>query len=484
MRWKKALRATSFVLLVILLLHGITWALRDRETTLSCLYSEKKNTVDMLIVGSSHVNSSYMTNLFWEENNASACNVFSWSQPMWISYYYIKEALKTQHPSVIALEMFGMTYGHSSIMPEEIDRTNYANSFSIDPGLNFLAMTQTVEKCGLDLRNYEDFLNLPRYHTRWKTFSKNYLNYNPHQAKDPLKGYGLVLGVSPQEGLDFQASEESVLPYEYSIEYLDKIVTLCKKEKIDLIFTLTPYKYNETERGIYNWIDTYAAQHEIPFLNYNGADGKRIGIDFNTDLADWGHTNYYGAQKVTQDLSNYLLLYHVFPSKSLHSNKAELDQDLNIYHRVLSVQKIMTETDFSVWLNMALSDENFALFVVDRGTSSVASKTLRLAFSNTGNSVIKDFSTAVVDGSNKKIFNTTQINFPLFGKAGTVTLDASDGVICLNQTTAPVKGDAITIVLYDKILDRPLETVYLNCSNELTLQHREFTSDIMPQYKK
>ena len=473
---RKILRGVSFFLLTVMLLCGLSWLLRDRETTLSCLYSEENDSLDVLIVGSSHVNSGYIPSMLWKENGVSACNVFSWSQPMWISYHYILEALKTQNPSVIVLEMYGMMYGHSSIMPEEIDRTSYQNSFNIDPGINFLRMIQTVEFCGLDLRNYEDFLNLPRYHTRWKTPDIKMLTYNPHNDPDPLKGYGLVLTSQAMEKPDF-AEQAAYTPYEYCVEYLDKITELCEKKGIDLVFTITPYVYNETEQGILQWIDAYAQEHNIPFLNYNGEDGDRIGFDYSTDLSDWGHLNFYGAQKVTLDLCRFLENYD-FPSREEHKNAQLLDEQLNYYERVLAVQPLLTETDFSAWLQAVSEDPNLTVFFLNSSASDTVIQTLNDELSPLGYAA--DSAAWMLDGG-KAIACSNQISYPLFGSNGTVSFDQQNNQILLNQTAAPSHGELFSAVVYDKLFDRPLDSVTID--QDLQLVHREFTSDILSQYR-
>ena len=75
---KRWMRNLLFAALVTVLLVFFSWLLRDRATTLSAMYSEPDNSLDVLIVGSSHVNSGYIPNILWEENDASACNVYSW----------------------------------------------------------------------------------------------------------------------------------------------------------------------------------------------------------------------------------------------------------------------------------------------------------------------------------------------------------------------------------------------------------------------
>lgn len=481
MKKKQIVHTAAFLLLVTVLLCGLTWLLRDRTTTLSALYSEDDDTVDVLIVGSSHVNSGYIPNVLWENNHLSACNVYSWSQPMWVSYHYIRETLKTQSPRYVVLEMYGMMYGHSYIMPEEIDRTNYANSFSIDPGLNRLGLIWTSARCGLDLRDPTEFLNLIRYHSRWKYPSMQMLTYNAHDQHDYLKGYGFLLTRTPLQDPALEMPETALEPYEYCVEYLEKIRVLCEQQKIQLIFTLAPYVYSEEEMGIYRWIEEYSSAYGIPFMNYNGADGARIGFDFSTDLSDNGHCNYYGAMKLSLDLSRYMAEHYPTPDKTENPAWQQLDEDLACYHRLIPLNTIMSAQTLEQWLDTALADNAVTLLINDTGANAPASAVLYAALEQRGCGA---FSTAVVPAEQPPQTGVQQTKMTLFGKTGTVAFSDSDAGILLNGTSAPAAADAcLQIVLYDTVLDRPVESVWLT-DRDQTLYSREFTSDIIANYQR
>ena len=110
-KYKKIIGSLLFAVITLAMLYGTANLLRDRETTLADLYSEEKGSIDMVIVGSSHVNNGIIPNIFWEENGISATNAYSWAQPTWTAYYYIREALRVQDPDIVILDLYGMTYG-------------------------------------------------------------------------------------------------------------------------------------------------------------------------------------------------------------------------------------------------------------------------------------------------------------------------------------------------------------------------------------
>ncbi|MBQ7860286.1 MAG: hypothetical protein IJ347_09175 [Faecalibacterium sp.] len=340
---QKVLRAAAFVLLSALMISGLTWLLRDRTTTLSTLYSEPDNTVDVFVVGSSHVNGGVIPGVLWREYGVSAHNVYSWSQPIWISYHYILEGLKTQQPAVVVLDLYGLMYGNSIEQPKAIDEVSYLNSFSIDPGWNLLQMIGTVDDCGIDLRKPADFLPLTHYHTRWKILNRQMFTYDPHSDPHYLKGYGLLTAVAPQQQPDYPATDQRVAPYETAAAYLDKIVALSQKEDFKLVFLLTPYCYQPGEPAIYNWVADYAAQNGIAVLNHNADNGRSIGLDWTADFSDKDHLNISGALKLTRDLGQLLTNGdYALRSPEQLPNRAQLDLDAEKCWRAIQLDAALS----------------------------------------------------------------------------------------------------------------------------------------------
>ncbi len=399
-------------------------------------------------------------------------NAYSWSQPTWVGYHYILEALKTQSPQYIVLEAYGMLYGHSYIMPEEIDRTNYNNSFNLDMSINRLRLIATSKRCGLDLRDPKDFLYLPRYHSRWKDFDISELSYDPHDMHDFLKGYNFMTGAEGFETPQVEIASEILVPYEYCVEYLDRIVDLCREKDIKLILTLTPYIYDSEETGVINWLEEYCRQREIPFFNYlYGEDCERSGFDYSTDLADRGHCNYSGAEKITMDLSAFLHRDGADKDKRQHPYRDMLEDDWRHYVRVGKLNEIMSVTDISEWLKVALADENVTV-MFNRSGNAYAFEEIDYSLGKWG--IIGQEATEMNGGS-----FTTRI----FDTDGTVTFAEQGGNIEINGTRIPGPEEAAArLVLYDKVLGRPVQSVWIDSNGNM--DSREFTSDVLARYRK
>lgn len=109
---KKTIRRGTCIVLVILMLSSALWytneVLRikrtDGVTTMQGLYAQKDNTVDVLLLGSSHAGMNLDASVLWSEYGIASYCPWGSIQPFWNSYYSLIEALKTQNPKVVVLK--------------------------------------------------------------------------------------------------------------------------------------------------------------------------------------------------------------------------------------------------------------------------------------------------------------------------------------------------------------------------------------------
>lgn len=448
MNKKQLLQFISFVTLALLMVFGVGQLFRDKDTTMASFYSEPKNTIEVITVGSSHVNSGVIPAVFWQEQGINAHNVYSWSQPIWISYHYIKEALRFQKPKVVVVDLYGMMYGNSGEQPKEIDEVNYRNSFSIDPSLNFLQMTQTVADCGIDLKNPIDFLNPIRYHTGWKNLSVQNFTTNTHKQYSYLKGYGIQDGMALVTRNDTTVKVEPRTPYITAVNYLDKIVKLSEKENFELVFVMLPYEFKPEERELFAWLENYSKEKEIPYFNYCEETGEKIGFDYNTDFADVGHTNYNGAQKITSHIAEFVKKeYNLDEGKSLH-NKAQLDKDATQVYRVLKVNRERS-TDPKIYLERLKNDENSVLIASVIGTQDTPQE-LKEAMDIVGLKCDTSY-IGVVDSGKKEEYSKEHI----YSESLVATNDGAMSDIIFKGKSHMPKETKIKFAIYDKVLQRP-----------------------------
>ena len=128
-------------------------------------YEQDSDTVDLLILGSSHAFESFNTGILWDEFGISSFVLAGSEQPMWNTYYYLKEALKTQKPKLVIVEGFGTFLNYEYSDDSRIVKNNYGLKWSEDK-IESLKVSTPEE------RWIEFFPEYCRYHNRYKEIGR------------------------------------------------------------------------------------------------------------------------------------------------------------------------------------------------------------------------------------------------------------------------------------------------------------------------
>lgn len=103
----------AFAVCVVLLIHWIDRTvvakymydhMEPQTLTYEGFYNMKKDSVDVLILGTSQAASGINPQDLYDTRQIRAYNLASSAQQVWLSYYWLKEALKYQKPSAVIFE--------------------------------------------------------------------------------------------------------------------------------------------------------------------------------------------------------------------------------------------------------------------------------------------------------------------------------------------------------------------------------------------
>ena len=117
-------RALAFGCILLVLLLCTQEVLAPKGGCIDGFYAEPEDTIDVIFLGSSHANAAFAPAQMWREQGFTGYVLYSWSQPMWVSYHYAVEAFKRQTPRVVVLEGFGLCYGTTYMTPADVDGTS------------------------------------------------------------------------------------------------------------------------------------------------------------------------------------------------------------------------------------------------------------------------------------------------------------------------------------------------------------------------
>ncbi|MFG6347248.1 MAG: hypothetical protein K1W15_00840 [Lachnospiraceae bacterium] len=317
--WKFVCRCMVFICILCICLKYIFQLIVPKffieniwPTTSTCLgfYKIEKNSADVLFFGSSHAASFFIPQELYNNYGITSYNLGCEQQNLVTSYFWLREALKYQHPEAVVLECYILfTYRDGEALNTDESCTRKA--------FDYMKWSQTKMEavktiCSLD--NKQSLLSyyLPniRYHTRWASLSEKDFKLSEMGNNYELKGYTpLVTCVGEEDYLPFEkTAEESgngIDMVQLMREYLEKITDLCKQENIPLILVKTPSMAGTAEKNI--TVQKYADENGLLYIDFNEKVlYKKVNYNFKEDNADAGHGNIWGGIKVTNYMGKVL----------------------------------------------------------------------------------------------------------------------------------------------------------------------------------
>ena len=301
------IRTILFIVLFAALFHLVSETLEDKRYRdyMAALYAEPRNAVDVLILGSSHTLNGVDAVRLGELCGVNANNFAQSGQVLPQTYYALREALRTQTPKLVVVDAY------KTVQDSLIDSpaTMHHTADNMRPGLPKLQMVYDLLPHG---ERAEYLFDVILYHTRWKE-----LTDADCAPPDVSAGGTQVLHGSyqPYEGWEVLSEDVTAPPAAVEIEYLDKIVALCREKGVEVLLISVPFTTPEEDdlnrQAVLNGMAGYAAENGLPYLNLMHCTDE-MGFDFRTDMADMYHVNEAGMAKVTDYLGAYLMEHYDF----------------------------------------------------------------------------------------------------------------------------------------------------------------------------
>lgn len=300
-RWKEVGYALAFLLLAALLAGLAGRALRPARTSFGAVWgpylAEPKNSLDYLYLGSSYAYCDADPAVIYSETGLTGYVLAGPEQTLSQTYWYLREALRTQTPGVVVLEASALQFAPYQSYTQ-------VNVGYMPAGLNRLGAVFSASEPELRVGL---LFELYFYHDRWKevTLGEIRAALCPPSA-DLLKGY------TPVEGA-FETSAEGpflreVQPdevYQKNLADLGRIAALCAERNVPLAVVLHPtYSQIPTETRTRMAADLAALG--ISFYDWT-EDSAALGLDFPLHYYDPGHLNQSGAEIFSAWLGGFLI---------------------------------------------------------------------------------------------------------------------------------------------------------------------------------
>lgn len=346
--------------------------------TISGFYNLDENTLDCIILGKSNVSEGLYVDRIYEKNGICCYDLGTCDQPLEVSYYLLEEALKTQHPKVVVLDVGGVF--KKEVSPEMwrtvMDEFKFSKT-KLDLIIEYKQHFNNEEYSTLVSK-------LLRYHDRWKFLTRE--DFIPKQfvnrhyftngtwirstignAVEPSKVNDVAtqllkldtLLIEKYTGGDIVETStlENQQPlYDYQIyeenkKWIEKINNLCSSKNVEFLLTKIPclcYPQDYSSAWTYDkYVDIKNYCNECGYNYFDILYDGEMDIDILTDFADEGrHFNLIGGEKASDLLGDFLIATY-----NINENRNERwDYDLNLYKKIRQVASLQMEYDFSSYL--------------------------------------------------------------------------------------------------------------------------------------
>lgn len=317
MKDRKNLKLLASVIAVLIIsafiLHCISILVQDKFSDTIYLdrqnaeefYSLEKNTVDVLAIGSSQVLAGFSAPDLYMNYGIASFGLGTCNQPLLGAYYWLLEALKTQKPKIVLLEMaalYGKNEKEEAAFFRSISIMKNTSKYKLQAVNDILKFFESADKLSY-------FSSLYKFHSRWEEIDKNDYLFLMNLEQPTYDGAAVINRIVKDKlnSADYyvEKTNEATEPEEDRVFYLEKITKLCSDNEIELILFKTPKQTWGSK--YYTYVSQFAEKFGMSFIDFNIKElVETIDLDFKMDFTDKSHLNATGAQKLTNSLGKYL----------------------------------------------------------------------------------------------------------------------------------------------------------------------------------
>jgi hypothetical protein len=328
-----------FSVLLILILIPVSYLCRpvspEREIVAG-YYAEKSNTLDMVYIGGSSCLVYWMPWEAWKQYGIVSYNFAYSSIPADSLQATIKEAMKTQNPSLLVIDARPFQYRDERTMQEVYVR-NFTDS--VPYSWNRTAyLCQTVPSKmdpSADHNIWNYLFDIAKYHGRWKQLDQTSWEYSLNRHENPYKGFYFIERQWPVPKPNCAGITEQISPSDETNHILQSLLNYCKTLNCEILFVVDPYSETEQHKMIYNYLEKEITSYGFDFLDANDYI-EEMTLDYSTDFYNESHVNIFGAEKYTNFLGAYITEHYSLPDRREDANYTSWQQGYKAWEQDLA----------------------------------------------------------------------------------------------------------------------------------------------------
>lgn len=312
--WRAAIKAVSLLLALALVLGRIDAVLAlksyDGLYPMRQFYEQEEGSVDLLVLGSSHAYVNIDTGTMWEEYGIPAYDLGGGIQPFWNTYYFLKEALKTQTPRLVVMDAYAATFAKEYNDDGRAVSNTFGMKWSWDK-VEAMKLSAPPDRLNGLLLSY------CQYHARSRELTReDFLEYKGDSAKyASWKGSYVAAAIAPFQWPSGVQTEDRRPMTAKTEEWYRKTIELARSSGVPLLIVVTPYPSVTAEhQAVFNTAADIAGEYGVPFVNFN-QDFEALDLDPASDYFDGQHMNVWGSRRFTRQLGKLLTDRYDLPDR-------------------------------------------------------------------------------------------------------------------------------------------------------------------------
>ena len=457
----KAIKIISFILIFCILLYSVSRVLRFKNEEgiyqVDSFYEQIINSVDVLFIGSSHVFININPAILYDEYGIAAYHFASAGQPIWITYYYLLEALKTNIPKLIVLESYIIADSRTHTPDSQIISATYALKWSKN-------RIESLKIATAD--RFNEFINpMYRYHNRYKNLQvEDFISYaNNYNHYKYFKGYFFQNRIYPMQKSDIENIKDTLPLLKQQETYYRKTLELAKTNKIPIVVIASPFPMKSDITMRFNRVGEIAKEYEIPFINFYLYHNEYY-LDFSSDFSDTHHLNYKGAIKFTKYLGKYLKENYDLPDRRGDPKYYSWEMNAKYEYKGIYNIELKQSKNLNEYIEKVKNADDYVIGITMLGNYKKDDAIIKnIAAKFNINDIYLKNASYVVD-NNKLIYSSSGSNQYLFyDEIGSYTdLVADSGQkLSINRTNYIKTKNGINMVIYDKFTEEIVDNIYL-----------------------
>lgn len=287
----------------------------SNRQTFKAFYHEKKNTDDVIYIGTSAVNRFFINPKAYHDEGIASFTVATMGMPMFFVPTLIDEIEKTQDPQLYIIELRWFLKEKDMITDAHIRRVTDNLKYSenkltaIEDAFAFMEGSEGLLGDITD-NELEYLVPVIKYHGRLEQGMMNRGDWKLTSSRNLTKGYVLSYSTVKQVNQFPSRLSDDRAPMSAEAEQtLVDLLDYCdsRKDEKKFLFVLSPYSVKKGQMPVFNTAIDMVEERGYPVINFNTEEMyEELDVDWDKDFYNSKHFNYLGAEKYTDWMTSYL----------------------------------------------------------------------------------------------------------------------------------------------------------------------------------